>query len=169
VEELMQDLKNRMAEVYKTQEDSLHLRLLFAEWTRVCRHSMTSNALYRQFGEKILQSAKGERLCFFFRLCTETCIELYQPSSRRPQQSMDAYTKLVGYMVRIQDNYTSKITMVSHVLSIAVLVLAHQHESLNTQFNQKPFLKLFTSLFIELYQATSQDKETITSYITIYR
>lgn len=72
-------------------------------------------------------------------------------------------------MIRIQDNYTSKITMATHVLSVAVLVLAHQHETLNTQFNQKPFLKLLSSLFIELNQSTSSDKNTNISFITVYR
>ncbi|KAI9261911.1 CCR4-Not complex component, Not1-domain-containing protein [Helicostylum pulchrum] len=163
--ELIQDLKNRM--VRNSQDDTFTLRLLLAEWTRVCRHSMSSNALYTHFAEKILSTitCDTERLCFFFRLCTETCIELYQPS--RPQ-SIDAYTKLVGYMVRLQENYTSKITMTTHVLSVVVLVLAHQHETLSTQFNQKPFLKLLSSLFIELNQSTSQDKETNTSFITVY-
>lgn len=72
-------------------------------------------------------------------------------------------------MVRLQDDYTSKITMTTHVLSIVVLVLAHQHETLNTQFNQKPFLKLLSSLFIELNQSTSDDKDTNSSFITVYR
>ncbi|KAI7871980.1 CCR4-Not complex component, Not1-domain-containing protein [Mucor mucedo] len=169
-EELIQDLKNSMIQSYKncdSYSDSFTLRLLLAEWTRVCRHSMTSTAIYTQFAERILQTTTcdTERLCFFFRLCTEICIDLYQPS--RPQ-SIDAYTKLVGYMIRIQDNYTSKITMATHVLSVAVLVLAHQHETLNTQFNQKPFLKLLSSLFIELNQSTSNDKNTNTSFITVY-
>lgn len=59
--------------------------------------------------------------------------------------------------------------MISHVLSVVVLVLAHQHETLITQFNQKPFLKLFTSLFIELNRATSVDRDLNISFVTIYR
>lgn len=72
-------------------------------------------------------------------------------------------------MIRIQDNYTSKITMISHILSVVVLVLAHQHETLGVHFNQKPFLKLLSSLFIEMNQSTSEDKDTNCSFITVYR
>lgn len=49
--ELIQDLKNRM--VRSSQDDTFTLRLLLAEWTRVCRHSMSSNALYTHFAEKV--------------------------------------------------------------------------------------------------------------------
>lgn len=169
-EELLQDLRNRMDELYKNRNalgDSFSLRLLLAEWTRVCRHNMANDTLYTQFAERILQTLTSdtERQCFFFRLCTETCVDLYQPSRTH---SIDAYSKLIGYLIRIGEDYKSKITMISHVLSVVVLVLAHQHETLGTQFNQKPFLKLLSSLFIEMNQSTSQDKETNCSFITIY-
>ena len=72
-------------------------------------------------------------------------------------------------MVQLQPDYMSKITMISHVLSVVVLVLAHQHENLGPQFNQKPFLKLLSALFIELNQVTSKDKELSYSFITVYR
>ncbi|KAG1121280.1 hypothetical protein G6F42_012580 [Rhizopus arrhizus] len=144
--ELIQDLENRSNQLYKhlnPKNDSFSLRLLFAEWIRVCRISTTTNTL----------------------LSTETCIELYQPS--RPQ-SIDAYTKLTGYMVRLQENNMSKIKMISHVLSVTVLVIAHQHENQNVHFNQKPFLKLLSSLFIELNNATSRDKHAHAGFITVY-
>lgn len=59
VEELLQDLRNRMADVYKKQEDSLTLRLLFAEWTRVCRHTMTPHELYKQFAKRVSHVVRG--------------------------------------------------------------------------------------------------------------
>lgn len=109
-----------------------------------------------------------DRLCFFFRLCTESCIELYQQSSLRTQ-AIEAYTKLIGFMIRLQTNVTVKVTMASQVLSVVVLVLAHHHENQNVHFNQKPFLKLFSSLFIELNNATNRDKKGHLSFITVYR
>lgn len=63
----------------------------------------------------------------------------------------------------------SKIKMISHVLSVIVLVIAHQHENQNVHFNQKPFLKLLSSLFIELNNATSRDKHAHAGFITVYR
>lgn len=109
-----------------------------------------------------------DRLCFFFRLCTESCIELYQQPSLRTQ-AIESYTKLIGFMVRSQSNTTAKVTMASQVLSVVVLVLAHHHESQNVHFNQKPFLKLFSSLFIELNNATNRDRKAHRSFITVYR
>lgn len=169
--ELIQDLENRSNQLYKhlnPKNDSFSLRLLFAEWIRVCRINTTTNTLYKQFAQRIASqvSSSTDRLCFFFRLSTETCIELYQPS--RPQ-SIDAYTKLIGYMVRLQESNMAKIKMISHVLSVIVLVIAHQHENQNIHFNQKPFLKLLSSLFIELNNATNRDKHAHAGFITVYR
>lgn len=56
------------------------------------------------------------------------------------------------------------IQMTSQVLSVIVLVMAQQQEKLGSQFNQKPFLKLMSSLFIELNNV-NDDKE---SFISIY-
>ncbi|KAK4521394.1 chaperone ATPase hsp78 [Mucor velutinosus] len=168
--ELIQDLENRSNQLYKhlnPKNDSFSLRLLFAEWIRVCRINTTTNTLYKQFAQRILSqvSSSTDRLCFFFRLSTETCIELYPPA--RPQ-AIDAYTKLIGYMVRLQENNMARIKMISHVLSVIVLVIAHQHENQSIHFNQKPFLKLLSSLFIELNNATNRDKHAHAGFITVY-
>jgi hypothetical protein len=47
-EELIQDLRNKMK-----GEESFTFVLLFAEWTRVCRHQMTSPILYKQFAKRV--------------------------------------------------------------------------------------------------------------------
>jgi CCR4-NOT transcription complex subunit 1 len=109
-----------------------------------------------------------DRICFFFRLCTEACIELYQQPPLRTQ-AIEAYTKLIGCMLHLQNNSTVKVTMASQVLSVVVLVLAHHHENQNLHFNQKPFLKLLSSLFIELNNATNKDKKAHRNFITVYR
>ncbi len=85
-------------------------------------------------------------------------MELYQPSK---SQYVDAYSKLVGTII-----YKShgSIKMTSQVLSIVVLVIAQKQEKLGTQFNQKPFLKLLSSLFIELNNV-NDDKE---SFVSVY-
>lgn len=67
-EELLQDLRNRMDELYKNRNalgDSFALRLLLAEWTRVCRHNMANNTLYTQFAERVcLKDAKRKNVKF---------------------------------------------------------------------------------------------------------
>ncbi|EIE78480.1 hypothetical protein RO3G_03184 [Rhizopus delemar RA 99-880] len=149
VKEFIEDLSSQWTVRYKDvnpKDDTFTLRLLLSEWIRLYKHALTSKSVYDQFANKILDTvtADSDRLCFFFRLCTEVCVELYQPSK---SQYVDAYSKLVGTII-----YKShgSIKMTSQVLSIVVLVIAQKQEKLGTQFNQKPFLKLLSSLFIEL-------------------
>lgn len=45
-----------MSDVYKKNDslgDSFTLRLLFAEWTRVCKHSMSNRDICIQFAERV--------------------------------------------------------------------------------------------------------------------
>lgn len=66
-EELLQDLRNRMDELYKNRNalgDSFSLRLLLAEWTRVCRHNMANDTLYTQFAERVCLTAKKKNIKF---------------------------------------------------------------------------------------------------------
>lgn len=98
-----------------------------------------------------------DRMCFFFRLCTEVCVELYQSTK---SHCIDAYSKLVNNIIQINQD---SIKISCQVLSITVLVIAEHHEKLGTQFNQKPFLKLLGSLFIELNNVNDRE-----SFIGIY-
>ncbi|KAG1499559.1 hypothetical protein G6F53_011492 [Rhizopus delemar] len=163
VKEFIEDLSSQWTVRYKDvnpKDDTFTLRLLLSEWIRLYKHALTSKSVYDQFANKILDTvtADSDRLCFFFRLCTEVCVELYQPSK---SQYVDAYSKLVGTII-----YKShgSIKMTSQVLSIVVLVIAQKQEKLGTQFNQKPFLKLLSSLFIELNNV-NDDKE---SFVSVY-
>ncbi|CAO3682706.1 unnamed protein product [Rhizopus stolonifer] len=163
VKELTQHLKMQWTERYKNinpKDDTFALRLLLSEWIRLYKHTLTAKSIYNQFAKKILETITkdSDRLCFFFRLCTEVCVELYQPSKT---QCVDACSKLVGMIIHLSDG---SIQMTSQVLSVVVLVMAQQQEKLGSQFNQKPFLKLMSSLFIELNNVNG-DKE---SFISIY-
>lgn len=95
----------------------------------------------------------------FFRICTETCVDLFLKNKPLPAtvptasyEPIDAFSKLIVLLVKNQtdptnvNNNTAKITQLSKILSIIVLVLAQQHEQRRHQFNQKPFLRLFSSL-----------------------
>lgn len=107
-----------------------------------------------------MTSLESNKLCFFFRLCIDTSIE----STRT--QTIDACAKLIGYMVQLHTD--DALHIISNVLSVAVLVLAHACDNQTTQFNQKPFLKLFSSLFIELYNATANHSQLNHNFIVLY-
>ena len=48
-----------MKDTYKKQkQDAFTLRLLLAEWTRVCKHSMSNHDLYTQFAQKVIYAVQ---------------------------------------------------------------------------------------------------------------
>ncbi|KAI9477922.1 MAG: CCR4-Not complex component, Not1-domain-containing protein [Benjaminiella poitrasii] len=166
---LIKELQNKFFEKHSyvgSKKDAFEFRLLFAEWIRISSIPTTTPALFKQFAQRILSTVTIEtnRLCAFYRLCTETCVDLYHPTRT---QSIEAYTKLVSFMIQ-QDDRHLKLKMTSHILATLVLVLAHHHERQADQFNQKPFLKLFSSLYIELNQATYRDRHAHESFIALY-
>ncbi|OAD77396.1 Not1 transcription factor [Phycomyces blakesleeanus NRRL 1555(-)] len=117
----------------------LELRLLLAEWMRLCQHPMVTDQLCSQLATK---SAS-------FR--------------RRALQLIDSYAKLVAYMVRLEtgeDDKKAKVTLVSHALSVVTLVLAQHHEKRQVNFNQKPFLRILSSLFCELNKLKNKSIES---------
>ncbi|KAI8368213.1 CCR4-Not complex component, Not1-domain-containing protein [Radiomyces spectabilis] len=143
----------------KKDIDCLRLRLLLAEWTRLSQHPLAGESMYKTVAKKILEICNDDdNLCFFFRLCTETCVSRFLASKslgasyqRRAIQLMDAYGKLVAYLVRVGDqDDQGKMKLVIHSFSVVILVLAQHHESRGPAFVQKPFMRLLTALYSEL-------------------
>ncbi|KAI8367053.1 CCR4-Not complex component, Not1-domain-containing protein [Blakeslea trispora] len=168
--EVLQDLEKKANENHPhlSQQDAFSFRLLFAEWARACQLPHASPSLCQQFAERILKTITCQtvdQLCFFLRLCTEACVGLYRPSRT---QLVDAYAKLVGYMVSSQQSSTDQLKIISYAFSVVVLVLSSQYEHQQTQFNQKPFLKLLSSLFVELYHVTCKKKTLYKQLMIVY-
>ncbi|KAI8966968.1 CCR4-Not complex component, Not1-domain-containing protein [Mycotypha africana] len=196
------ELKQQLTEQYRN-ENAFTFRLLFAEWLRVCRVNETPSIMYKQFAKRIMtavyddeggksENERQDRVCCFFRVCTEASIDLYEqqqhisgPSTvssaghtMTSPEIVDAYTKLVGIWLRSaaaiekqqhpQQQSTRKLKRISNILSILILVLAHRHERQQLQFNQKPFLKLFSSIFVECLTATQHSKVEQLQFITLY-
>lgn len=96
---------------------------------------------------------------FFFRLCTETCIDhflsfksLSSSFQKRAIHLIDSYAKLVAYMIRTEsrDGDTGKVAVGSRALSVMILLLSQHHESRGMSFNQKAFMRILSSLYAEL-------------------
>jgi len=111
----------------------------------------------------------------FYRVCIETSIEHAIKYKQLPGQSaslayqpIDAFSKLVISLLKLQQPSTpigtpatetqdaGRVALLNKVLSIIVLVAAQHHEQRRQQFNQRPFLRLFTSLFSDLHAAEQQ-------------
>lgn len=99
----------------------------------------------------------------FFRVCTEICIESYVKAKAAPGlppamsfQAVDAFARLIVLLVRYHvdpsgtDHNHARLNLTAKILSIIVLVLVHSHEQQRTQFNQRPFFRLFSTLLNDL-------------------
>lgn len=148
------------------------LRYLFAEWVRVYQHPSTSEEAQSTFLNQLLQQGvlnSEDSSSRFYRVCLEVSIDRVSKFKQLPDQSsgtayqfIDAFSKLIVGIIKLQTDPTNvnhNIVRVSHfskVLSVVVLVLAQHHEKYRQQFNQRPFLRLFTSLLGDLHASEQQ-------------
>jgi CCR4-NOT transcription complex subunit 1 len=105
---------------------------------------------------------RGEEISsFFYRVCTESAIDLYTKFIARNDivnafQPIDALSRLFVLMVKYNgEAAATKVHYLTKILSIVVLVLAHAHEEFGVDFQQKPFFRLFSSLFSDLHSIES--------------
>ncbi|CAO3600262.1 unnamed protein product [Absidia cylindrospora] len=162
LDKLKKRTKPLYAEIEGSDSQCMDARLLLAEWIRLNQHPLVTDDITQSLVKKaVLITQDSEKLCFFVRMCTEACVDHYMsqrspsPSHKRSSVTMiDSYAKLVSCMatadsVARDDN---KLKVFGKALSVIVLVLAHHHERLGSEFNQKPFLRLLTSLYAEIHK-----------------
>ncbi|KAI9263360.1 CCR4-Not complex component, Not1-domain-containing protein [Phascolomyces articulosus] len=164
LEEMGERAKRPYVSIDKQGLDCLTLRMLLAEWARLCQHSMTHPRIYRQFAKKVLTITKDKNgQSVFFRFCTDTCLEhflsfksLSISFQNRTMQLIDAYAKLLVYMIHVDDSEgdAGKIAMAARAFSVVILVLAQHHETRGIHFNQKAFLRILSSMYAELNHST---------------
>ncbi|KAG0225949.1 hypothetical protein BGW41_004453 [Actinomortierella wolfii] len=139
------------------------LAFIFAEWIRVYQLPTSNEKAYGAFINSIQQQGvlKGEEISsLFFRVCTEMSIENYikykATNTVAAYQGVDAFVRLIVTLVKHYsdpqgvNHNNAKVTYLTTLLSIIVLVLAQAHEQRRGQFNQKPFIRLFSGLLTEM-------------------
>ncbi|KAG0294790.1 hypothetical protein BGZ96_000456 [Linnemannia gamsii] len=166
---LIEDIRRRgqaPREAAKDVDNSVlreQLAFIFAEWIRVYQLPTSNDKDYGAFINSIQQQGvlKGEEISsLFFRVCTEMSVESYikykVTNTAAAYQGVDAFVKLIVTLVKHYSdpqglNHSgAKVTYLTTLLSIIVLVLAQAHEQRRGQFNQKPFLRLFSGLLTEM-------------------
>ncbi|KAF9948497.1 hypothetical protein BGZ72_009597 [Mortierella alpina] len=166
---LIEDVRRRSQaprEASKDVENSVlreQLAFIFAEWIRVYQLPTSNDKDYGAFINSIQQQGvlKGEEVSsLFFRVCTEMSVESYikykATNTVAAYQGVDAFIKLIVTLVKHYsdpqgvDHSGAKVTYLTTLLSIIVLVLAQAHEQRRGEFNQKPFLRLFSGLLTEM-------------------
>ncbi|KAG0358226.1 hypothetical protein BG005_002580 [Podila minutissima] len=173
---LIEDIRRRSQvprEAAKDVDNSVvreQLAFIFAEWIRVYQLPTSNDKDYGAFINSIQQQGvlKGEEISsLFFRVCTEMSVESYikykVTNTAAAYQGVDAFVKLIVTLVKHYsdpqgvNHSTAKVTYLTTLLSIIVLVLAQAHEQRRGQFNQKPFLRLFSGLLTDMmtsYEST---------------
>ncbi|ORY06821.1 Not1-domain-containing protein [Basidiobolus meristosporus CBS 931.73] len=141
------------------------LTFMFIEWVKLYQHVSSNEKAFATFAHQLQQRGvlKDEDVSsLFFRVCTEISVEGFLkysnsvsgngPIPAAAYQGVDAFSKLIVVLVKYYNELTpvnpnlAKITFLSKILSIILLVLVHDHQQHKGQFNQKPYLRLFTNL-----------------------
>lgn len=160
------------------------LQFLFAEWVHLVQHPNTTEKVQQNFVAQLSQQnffAVDGMSSLFYRVCLEASIQhaikykqLPGSGGNQPPamataslayQPIDAFSKLVVELLQHQQlsspdsakqPNSAKLAQFSKILSVIVLILAQHHEQRRQQFDQRPFLRLFTSLLTDLHVAEQQ-------------
>ncbi|KAI9490122.1 CCR4-Not complex component, Not1-domain-containing protein [Zychaea mexicana] len=150
------------------------LQYLFAEWVRLYQHPSTTDKAQKAFLTQLSQQTvlnSEDMSSLFFRVCVEMSIDRVVKYKQIPGQTpgaayqlIDAFSKLVVGLIKLPVESAStssgsnaiRVSQFSKVLSVIVLVLAQHHEQNRRQFNQRPFLRLFTCLLSDLHSSEQQ-------------
>merc|ERR1712023_387307 len=129
-------------------------RIVLDDWLTICLQGTVSDKTYAQYlqilrSEGLLATSKSTNL--FFRIITELCINHSSKSQTMNYTTIDALAKLVVFLVKFLDN-TNKIALLSAFLQVGAHVLIRDHDAKisTNEFNQKPYLRLFTNLLYDL-------------------
>ncbi|KAG0182584.1 hypothetical protein DFQ29_003364 [Apophysomyces sp. BC1021] len=148
------------------------LQYMFTEWVRLYQHPTTTEKAQNSFIMQLAQQNifKVEDVSMlFYRVCLDVSIEHAIKYKQLPGQSpglayqpTDALSKLIVGLIKLPvdganvNHNSTRLKQFSDVLSVIVLILAQHHEQRQQQFNQRPFLRLFTSLLSDLHSSEQQ-------------
>jgi CCR4-NOT transcription complex subunit 1 len=174
-----QGISNKMINLYSTEASIESGDLtkakecvisVYKEWIQIYGHPASNErnqlnyvALLQE--NKILSSKHLSLL--FFRVSLEATVEAYSQNasvgsnSASLYQTVDALARLLVLIITYQPDspgsvpHSGKESIIKDVFSVISMVLIHNHEQSRTSFNQKPFLRLFSSIFYGLHAAES--------------
>ncbi|CEP14955.1 hypothetical protein [Parasitella parasitica] len=141
-------------------------QFFFAEWVRLYQHPATTEKTMLAFATQLMQQnifKVDDMLSLFYRVCIEASMEHAIKSKMLPGQStnmayqpIDALSRLVLCFVRIPPSDgapADPMAYFTNALSVIVLCISQHHEVRGQHFDQRPFLRLFTTLLTDLHSA----------------
>ena len=71
-------------------------------------------------------------------------------SAGNPYQAIDAFTRLCILLIKLSKDKGGQVNFAVKTFSVVVLVLIHSQELNPNDFDQKPFLRIFSSILNDL-------------------
>ncbi|CEG77408.1 hypothetical protein RMATCC62417_12166 [Rhizopus microsporus] len=165
------------------------MHVLFSEWIRLYQHPTSTDKILKVFVTQLSQQnifKMEDMSSLFYRTCIEASVEhaikhkqlLNQPVGLT-YLPIDALSKLIVCLMELPqppvDNSaigkaamdspdSARIALFTKILSIVILVISQMHDQRQQQFDQRPFLRFFTSLLCELH---SSEQQLQTVYMSI--
>ncbi|EJD53329.1 Not1-domain-containing protein [Auricularia subglabra TFB-10046 SS5] len=151
-----------VAQQERTRPNQQELSAWFMKWVQILQRSASAEKSFVTFIQQLTKEGvlNGDEHTFaFFRVSAEACIDNYRKQTSTGNltnifQPIDALSRLIALLVKYhgessQDSF--KIKLLSKILTIIVLVLAHAHETQGADFQQKPFFRFFSSFLNDLH------------------
>lgn len=153
----------------KTDAGQLREKLFiwFQQWVSIFQRSPSPEKAFVPFIKELTKQGilkMDDVSSFFFRVCAESSVNSYTKSVTAGDFSfsyayhaLDAMSRLIVYIIKYHgdasgvNNDQAKVHYLTKILSIFVLVLANMHEEQGPAFQQKPFLRFFSSLISDLH------------------
>ena len=157
---LRQSMANGADDRLTTQKEQMDY--VFDEWVHLCinpnANAMTAAHFIAQLYDKQVIN-NMEDLCLFLRLAIDSCVDRFeapqiQTVSDAYASSADALARLVVKLVVARQTEGEvkgdKAKFLNSILSVCVLVLNHHHVRRGEAFNQKVFVRLFSTMLTEM-------------------
>jgi len=155
-----------------TDTEEVHVKLLnwFHHWSSLYRESASSEKAFLTFIPQFTNEgylAEDTLTTLFFRVCMEASVGTYHQrvasgDDSHAFQDIDAFSRLIVMLIKYNGDVGTaanadlkKLRYLTKILSIVVLVLVHQHEEREIDFQQKPFFRFFSSLLHDLHSVES--------------
>ncbi|KAI8970255.1 CCR4-Not complex component, Not1-domain-containing protein [Mycotypha africana] len=143
------------------------LQYFFAEWVRVYQHPAATEKTLLTFVTQLSQQdilRMNDVATLFYRVCIEASVEhaikfkmLAGQSPALGYQPIDALSKLIVCLTQVtMADEADPLIHVRRALSVAVLCISQHHEIRGQHFDQRPFLRLFTSLLTDFHKIEQQ-------------
>jgi CCR4-NOT transcription complex subunit 1 len=140
------------------------LLIWFQQWVSIFQRSPSPEKSFVPFITQLTKQGilkMDDVSSFFFRVSAEASVNSYLKAVAQGDvsyyQALDALSRLIVYIIKYHgdasgvNNEQAKVHYLTKILSIFILVVANMHEEQGPAFQQKPFLRFFSSLINDLH------------------